>query len=140
MWSKGGSPSKRPDIAALVHALRRAEAETPEPICYIVSGDLAHIGPKFDDPTPLTPRRLRESRQQDLAILAQAETADPAGYFNLIADEQDARNICGLPPTFTVLEAIRPGSGKLLHYDQYAHPRGHESVSFASMAFYGTAK
>ena len=135
-----GSPERHADIATMIEALRRAEAETPEPICYIISGDLAHIGPKFDDPVPLSPNRLTQSRQQDFAILRQAEAANPAGYFKVIADEQDARNICGLPPTFTVLEAIRPGSGKLLHYDQYAHPRGQESVSFASMAFYGTSR
>jgi hypothetical protein len=34
-----------------------------------------------------------------------------------------------------VLEALRPAGGKLLHYDQYVHPGGYESVSFASMAF-----
>src|SRR5438105_3283354 len=43
----GMHPTTRPDIARMVEALRRAEAETPEPICYIISGDPAHIGPKF---------------------------------------------------------------------------------------------
>ncbi len=133
----GTSPICQPDIARMVGALRQVEAETEEPICYIISGDLAHIGPKFQDPRPLTPARLRYSREQDLAILRQAELATPAGYFKVIADENDARNICGLPPTATFLEAIRPTRGKLLHYDQYIDPAGHESVSFASMAFYG---
>ena len=50
--------------------------------------------------------------------------------------EGDCRRICGLPPTYTVLEAVRPGRGKMLHYDQYVHPQGYESVSFASVAFY----
>jgi hypothetical protein len=58
------------------------------------------------------------------------------GYYRVIAGEQDSRRICGLPPTYTLLEAIRPASGKVLHYGQYVHPRGFESVSFASMAFY----
>jgi MEMO1 family protein len=53
-----------------------------------------------------------------------------------IADETDTRNICGLPPTLATLEAIRPRTGKLLHYDRYVHPQGHESVSFASVGFY----
>jgi hypothetical protein len=35
-----------------------------------------------------------------------------------------------------VLEAIRPRAGTPLHYDQWVDPRGHESVSFAGMAFY----
>jgi hypothetical protein len=53
-----------------------------------------------------------------------------------IADETDARHICGLPPTFAALEAIRPRTGKVLHYDRYVHPRGHGSASFASVGFY----
>jgi len=61
---------------------------------------------------------------------------DTASYFRTIAEEGDARRICGLPPTYTLLEAVRPRSGKLLHYDQYLHPKGHESVSFASIAYY----
>jgi AmmeMemoRadiSam system protein B len=132
----GGLPSAQDDVRRMVEALRVVEAETPEPICYLISGDLAHIGPKFDDPDPVDDRQLAHSLEQDQAILRQAEKADPAGYFRVIAAERDCRRICGLPPTYMVLEALRPGSGKVLHYDRYVHPRGYESVSFASVAFY----
>ena len=84
----------------------------------------------------MKPATLDHSRKQDKAIIRAAETANPSSYFEVIAAEQDERRICGLPPTYTALEALRPSSGKLLHYDQYAHPDGSESVSFASMAFY----
>jgi AmmeMemoRadiSam system protein B len=130
------SPASAADIGRMVEALRRTEAETPEPICYIISGDLAHIGPKFGDPLPVDESFLTQSRQQDHTIIRQAELAKPEGYFRVIAEEGDRRRICGLPPTFTVLEACRPSKGKLLLYDQYVHPQGFESVSFASMAFY----
>ena len=73
---------------------------------------------------------------QDQAILNRAEAADPAGYFRVIAEEGDDRRICGLPPTWLVLQAVRPSRGRVLHYDQYVHPRGSESVRFASAAFY----
>jgi AmmeMemoRadiSam system protein B len=132
----GSAPSCREDIGRMVEALRRAEAETAEPVCYVISGDLAHIGPKFGDRQPVSDAFLAHSRLQDQAILKQAEAADPAGYFRVIADEGDRRRICGLPPTYTVLEALRPGRGQVLHYDQYVEPRRHESVSFASVAFY----
>lgn len=131
----GTEPSGKSDIQRMIAALRKAEAETPEPICYVISGDLAHIGPKFDDPDPVSEPFLQHSRVQDRALMARAEAADPEGYFNIIAREDDARRICGLPPTYVVLEAIRPSSGKLLHYGQYVHPRGYESVSFASTVF-----
>ena len=41
-----------------------------------------------------------------------------------------------LPPTVLTLEAARPRSGKVLHYQQFVHPKGEESVSFAAAAFY----
>jgi AmmeMemoRadiSam system protein B len=132
----GVPPRVQADIGRMIEALRRTEAETGEPICYLISGDLAHLGPKFGDPQPVGELLLTHSREQDLAHMRYAEAADAGGYFQLVADECDRRRVCGLGPTYTVLEAVRPTHGKLLHYDQYVHPLGHESVSFASMAFY----
>ena len=116
-------------------ALRMAESETPEPVCFLISGDLAHIGPKFGDDEPVAEAFLTHSQAQDKAILKQTEVADPSAYFRVIAREGDGRRICGLPPTYTVLQAIRPSAGKVLHYGCYVHPQGYESVSFASVAF-----
>ncbi len=132
----GVSPGACDDIARMVEALAQAERDAGEPVSYVISGDLAHIGPKFGDAGPLAPAFLADSRAADAAILKRAEAVDADGYFRFVAEERDARRICGLPPTYTTLAAARPTSARLLHYDQYVHPRGSESVSFASMAFY----
>jgi AmmeMemoRadiSam system protein B len=132
----GRQPNQLGDVRRMIEALRACERDIAEPVCYLISGDLAHVGPKFGDPDPVHPAQLEHSRRQDEAILERAGRADPAGYFEVIAAEGDRRRICGLPPTYTVLEALRPSSGKLLHYDQWVHPHGFESVSFAGMAFY----
>lgn len=133
----GRQPLEYPDIGRMIAALRRVEAEMAEPICYIISGDLAHIGPKFDDPDPVDEAQLTYSLDQDQSLLARAAMVDAKGYFDVIAAEGDERRICGLPPTYTVLEAIRPHQGALLNYDRFIADDGYESVSFASMAFYG---
>ncbi len=129
-------PSAQEDVARMVTALRQAEAARGEPVCYIISGDLAHIGPKFGDERPVHDEQLTHSRAQDQQLIRCAEAVDLNGYFGVIADERDERRICGLPPTWTVLTATRPRAGKLLAYDQFVDPRGRESVSFASMAFH----
>jgi MEMO1 family protein len=129
-------PSGQHDIGRMIAALRQVEAETNEPICYIISGDLAHIGPKFGDHAPVDEALVTYSRYRDQAILRQAEAADPDEYFHVICAEADCRRICGLPPTYTLLKAVGPSHGKALHYGQYVHPAGYESVSYASMAFY----
>jgi MEMO1 family protein len=132
----GDDPAERDDLRRMVAALQAVERETNEPVCYVISGDLAHIGPKFGADQPLRESRLGHSRAQDMALLAKMEKADPFGYFDVIARERDERNICGLPPTWLTLAATKPASGRVLRYDQYVEPTGHESVSFASVGFY----
>jgi AmmeMemoRadiSam system protein B len=130
-------PAAIDDIGRMVEALRRAEAETKESICYVISGDLAHIGPKFRrGQPPLNAADLNHSQRQDQALLARLEDTDGAGYFSIVAEEKDVRAICGFPPTYTVLGALQPRCGKVLDYGRYIHPAGMESVSFASVAFY----
>ncbi len=129
-------PSARTDIGRMIEALQKVEAETAEPIFYIISGDLAHIGPKFGDRQPVNDAQLQNSRHMDQALLKQMEKADTNGYFRVLMEEGDCRRICGFPPAYTLLEAIRPHHGRLLHYDRYVHPQGFESVSFASVGFY----
>jgi len=129
-------PSRRRDIARMVKALQAAEAGCGEKVCYVISGDLAHIGPKFGDEEPAAGKMLAASKKRDEAILAKLGAADPAAYFETIAGEGDSRRICGLPPTWLTLAAIRPARGRVLHYQQFVHPEGHESVSFAAAAFH----
>lgn len=129
-------PGEDEAIRRMVEALAAAEAEAGEPVCYLISGDLAHIGPKFDDPEPVNEPQLHNSRGQDEKLLSALVRADADEYFRVIADEGDERRICGLPPTVLTLLAARPTAGRVLHYQQYVHPRGHESVSFAAAAFY----
>jgi MEMO1 family protein len=129
------TPEEALDIDRMVFALRRLHVLRKEPNCYVISGDLAHIGPKFKDPEPVSEAQLQHSKSKDLALMNAAEAGDVQGYFEVIEAERDRRRICGFPPTWTFLKAIQPGAGRLLHYDQYVHPTGFESVSFASMTF-----
>lgn len=130
------NPAKADDFARMVEALRAAEAAHGKSVCYVISGDLAHIGPKFDDARKAAGSWLAESRRKDQAILKTLEAADPKAFFDAIAAEKNARRICGLTPTWLTLEVTRPRSGTVLHYQQFADPEGLESVSFAAVGFY----
>src|SRR5262249_22923192 len=83
------SPGDRTDIRRMIDALRAAESETPEPVCYIISGDLAHIGPKHGDRSAVAEPLLTRSRERDQGIVNKAAAIDPAGYFRLVAAEGD---------------------------------------------------
>ena len=58
----GGSPREMNDIGRMIEALRAVRRDTLEPICYLISGDLAHIGPKFGDEDPV--KEPQSDRQQ----------------------------------------------------------------------------
>lgn len=132
----GQAPALHDDVARMIAALRRAADETHAPICWIISGDLAHIGPKFNHDEKLTAALLQRSFERDHELLRHAAAGDAAGYFNVIAGERDARNICGFPPTLLLFEAMRPRGGRLVHYDRQIDPHGYSSVSWASMVFH----
>ena len=129
-------PGEKDDIGRMIAALKAVEKETREPICYLISGDLAHIGPHFGDADLLDLPTLAHSRNRDQAILKQAERAVADEYYRVVAEEGDERRICGLSPTWVTLEAVRPSRGRCLDYTQYVQPDHNLSVSFASMAFY----
>ena len=132
-------PHEQDDIYLMTKALKTAAQEAHEAgakICYLSSGDLAHIGPKFGDSAPVTEPFLGHSHSQDHALLEHLASVDRNGFFRIVAEENDDRRICGFPPTSLLLSVLEPTHGKLLDYQQYVEPRGFESVSFASVAFY----
>jgi AmmeMemoRadiSam system protein B len=129
------SPRTSPQVSSFAAALRETEAEHPGRVCYISSGDLAHIGQRYGDRAFLDPARLKAQAESDRELLAAACKPDADGFFGLIARDQDRHRVCGLSPTYTMLAAVRPTSGELLRYDQAVELDGTSCVSFASAAF-----
>ncbi len=82
-------------------------------------------------------QRLKAQADWDLRLLDAACRADSAGFFNHVAGVKDENRICGLSPTYTMLEVMQPARGELLKYDQAVEPDGTSCVSFGSLAFYG---
>lgn len=129
------SPLQAHDIARMVAALQEVERQTPEPVCYLISGDLAHLGPKFGDP-PLQDQQLRHSLRRDRELLAHLTAADHERYFQSVAEERDERRICGLSPTYMTLATTRPQHGRVVAFEQFSADDRRESVSFAAATFH----
>ncbi len=130
------SPAASPEVSAFVSAMQQAAAEYSGKICYISGGDLAHIGQRFGDWAVLDKERLQEQAEDDRQLLAAACRADADGFFEHVALQCDRDRICGLSPTYTMLQVMRPSRGELLRYDQAVELDGTACVSFASLAFY----
>ncbi len=130
------NPAEMVHIADFIQAIREVATERTEPVCYIVGGDLAHVGMKFGDQGRLTPAFLEQVAREDHALLTAAARMDVEGFFRVIAEHRDRRRICGFPPTYMLLSTMPATAGTVLKYDQAVEPATQSMVSYASVVFH----
>jgi hypothetical protein len=130
-------PAEAASVRAFTAALQASAADHAGKVCFISSGDLAHIGRRFGDKPRLTQAALERQKNDDQKLLATVAQVDAAGFFNHVAAQQDRSRICGLSPTYAMLAAMQPERGEVLAYGQAVEPDGSSCVSFGSVAFYG---
>lgn len=132
----GTTPIDAPAVRAFVTALRKTIEAHGKRVCYISSGDLAHIGQRFGDRSLLNAARLERLAADDRVLLKATCQPNANAMFEHVANQNDAHRVCGVSPTYTMLEVARPMRGELLKYDQAVELDGTACVSFASAAFY----
>lgn len=113
--------------------------ETRRRICLIAGADLAHMGPRFGDSQPVDREQLCRLETADRDLLRTAENMDAQGFSAIITAEEDRRRICGYAPIYALLRTCGAREGKLLRYGQSAEADGSQVVTYAAMAFYGSA-
>jgi AmmeMemoRadiSam system protein B len=134
----GDSPSANEDVMQFCAALRELVEERRaqgERIGFIASVDLAHVGPNFDHPYPITARRKKAIEKLDREALLHLESGDIEGFHEALATDANARHVDAHPAVYTVMHAFPELRAQLLHYAQAPAPE-ESIVSFASMAFY----
>ncbi len=129
----GQRPSDRPEVEAVLDALRSAMATVPRRYCVVAGADLAHVGPRFGDRWRVATPQLDRVRREDSALLAPVAAADADAFFAEAARQGDRNRICGLSPIYSLLRLLPGSPGRLLHYGQWPDPEG--TVTFASVAF-----
>ena len=131
-------PNQSQLVTTFTAALRDTVASSGRRVCFISGGDLAHIGQQFGDAELVDDERLTAQRCDDNELLRRACAHDAAGFFDHVAQQRDQNRICGLSPTYMMLETMTPSRGSLLKYDQAVSPDRTNCVTFASVAFYTT--
>ncbi len=126
-------PAETPAVAGTLEALREVMATVPRRYCLVAAADLAHVGPRFGDPRPVSRGWLARVEAEDRALLAVVAEADPRRFYAAVARDGDSRRICGLSPIYALLHTLPPARGRLLYYGQWPDPQG--TVTFASLAF-----
>ncbi|MCY4376005.1 MAG: AmmeMemoRadiSam system protein B [Spirochaetaceae bacterium] len=134
----GSDPLQAAEVAGELQALREGVAASGKRALYVLSVDLAHIGPKFGDPAPVDDAGAASCEQADRALLDYAQRFDSAGLTRSLAACGNNRNVDAVSGLYSLYPLLGGGDrhGTLLAYGQNRQPDTGSLVSYASMAFY----
>jgi len=134
---RGSSPMENEEVSEFINAVKMTEVETGDKVCFIAGVDLSHIGNRFGQSVVLSQAFLEKIERDDRKMLDYVLALDGEGFFRFIQDEEDRRNVCGVPAIYTLLKAIDGGKAELLKYDMSVESQTNSVVSYAALALYG---
>ena len=134
----GEDPLQAPEVAAELAALRTSVCASGKRALYLLSVDLAHVGPKFGHPERIDDAAAAACEQADRELLGYAEHFDAAGFTRALHADRNCRNVDAVSGLFSLYPLLAGGAchGSLLSYGQNRQPDTGSLVSYASMAFF----
>ncbi len=130
---QGRRPDDDPRVPRFLEALAETVAASGRRVVFVAGADLAHVGPRFGDPRPVSAADLERVEREDRDMLGAVEAGDPEAFFASVARDDDRRRICGLSPIYALLRVLGGARGTLRRYGQWPDPQG--VVTFASVVF-----
>jgi AmmeMemoRadiSam system protein B len=132
--ARGKRPEDDRRVACFLDAVAETAAAHTRRVAFVAGADLAHVGPRFGDPEPVSPDALARIEREDRAMLEPVAGGDAGGFFASVEADGDRRRICGFSPIYALLRALPSGtSGRVRHYGQWPDPQA--VVTYASVVF-----
>jgi predicted class III extradiol MEMO1 family dioxygenase len=122
--------------SAFYEALRRTAEELGRRVCYVAGADLAHLGPRFDDPDGVSASSLADLERRDRETLGAVARGDAAAFHASVMSDGNARRICGLAPIVATIRCTEGRPATLDAYHQWVEDGS--VVSFAAMTIAGS--
>ena len=131
-FTPDGHPSSDPTIVAFLDKLK--ELTAGKNVFSIASVDLAHVGPAFDSNYLMGPPEREALRAFDDRLMGTIETGDKEAFYQQLASDRNANNVCGFSPTYLMLDYLGETQGQRVAYDQCsADPQDLSVVSICGM-------
>jgi MEMO1 family protein len=127
----GRRPDDDPRVPRFLEAVAETIAASGRRVALIAGADLAHMGPRFGDPEPVSPLELTRIEREDGEMLETVAAGDAAAFFESVARDDDRRRICGFSPIYAMLRILGGAAGEVKRYGQWPDPNG--VVTFASV-------
>jgi AmmeMemoRadiSam system protein B len=134
---EGGLPDDDPGVGRFLDALAAAAEKRKGELLFVLGVDMAHVGRRYGDPFAAESERgrMEEVREADAERCRRIAAGDAAGFWDHVRANADPLRWCGASPFYTFLRALRPASGRLLHYEQWNIDR-ESVVTFAGLDFH----
>lgn len=129
-----GLDYERSDEGAWGRAIAQVVAASGRKVCWLISGDLAHVGLRFGDDRPAS-GMIKAVQTFDRTLLGHLENGDVGAYHAAIVERGNATRICGEAPTWVALSAMGAVRGRRTVYDVWDDTETRSAVTFAGMAF-----
>ena len=129
--ARGKGPEDDPRVPRFLDAVTETAMASGRRVAFVAGADLAHVGPRFGDPEPVSPDELARIEREDRAMLRTVTRADAPAFFESVAADGDRRRICGYSPIYALLRCLPGATGALRHYGQWPDPQAvvtHASV------------
>jgi MEMO1 family protein len=127
----GRQPDDDPRVPRFLEAVAETIAASGRRVALIAGADLAHMGPRFGDPEPVSSLELERIEREDGEMLETVAAGDAAAFFESVARDGDRRRICGFSPIYAMLRILGGAAGDVKRYGQWPDPNG--VVTFASV-------
>ena len=135
-----GEGRRLEDAAGINHqiaALRRALERQGKKAVFVLSVDLAHMGPKFGDDFAITSGKAQEIRQADGRMFDIISRFDIDAFQQIMESDLLPRKVDACSAVYTFLSLMKTGRGEVVSYDQNFQPETQSLVSYGSMVFWG---
>ncbi len=132
--SEGRSPLADPQQTAFITALREMLAGADR-VMLLASADLAHVGPGFDEETPLDEKLLAETEEADRHYLSAVAAGQAEAGLDSLRRHGNRYNVCGGAAIYALNAALPDTPGRLLGYHQSSTPELQKAVTYAAMVF-----
>src|SRR4029453_13846474 len=127
----GRRPDDDPRVPRFLEAVAETIASSGRRVALIAGADLAHMGPRFGDPEPVSPLELERIEREDGEVLETVAAGGAAAFFESVAGAGDRRRVCGFSPIYAMLRILGGAAGEVKRYGQWPDPNG--VVTFASV-------
>ncbi len=145
MYSSGKGPEEFDEYESFVSSLAecaREELARGLKICFIAGVDMAHLGRAFGDAGALSPEQMKQVELRDQIYLEAVCRQDKKALFAHVAEDQNARKICGFPTLYTMIDLFsRLGirySSEVFDYSQAVDYGRDCAVTFAGVGLYSS--